>query len=172
MADSQSIHNKPTDNNFKAQFPCLLHHNNRIFMKDFFVLAGEDGFVKVWSRNGLLRSTIVQSDVPCFSAVWSPDSSAILHTKGNSLVIKQLNSSNKITKVRIPCWGLPSSAFSSLSSFACRISRLKATFTVLTSLAIDPPLFGSIICNSRYTYVFFLSVESSRGSYFMCSMEC
>ncbi|CAH0700341.1 unnamed protein product [Spodoptera exigua] len=60
--------------------------------------AGEDGFVKVWSRNGLLRSTIVQSDVPCFSAVWSPDSSAILHTKGNSLVIKQLNSSNKITK--------------------------------------------------------------------------
>ncbi|RVE48513.1 hypothetical protein evm_006824 [Chilo suppressalis] len=60
--------------------------------------AGEDGFVKVWSRNGLLRSTIVQSDVPCYSAVWSPDSSAILYTKNNFLIIRQLNSSSKITK--------------------------------------------------------------------------
>ncbi|XP_059058155.1 intraflagellar transport protein 80 homolog isoform X1 [Achroia grisella] len=60
--------------------------------------AGEDGFVKVWSRNGLLRSTIVQSDVPCYNATWSPDSSAILYTKENFLVIKHLNSNNKITK--------------------------------------------------------------------------
>lgn len=65
-----------------------------------FLTAGEDGFVKVWSRNGLLRSTIVQSDIPCYNAVWNPDSSAILYTKGNFLVMKQLNSSNKITKVR------------------------------------------------------------------------
>lgn len=64
------------------------------------MLAGEDGFVKVWSRNGLLRSTIVQSDAPCYSAVWSPDCSAILYSKGNVLTIKQLNSSTKMTKVR------------------------------------------------------------------------
>lgn len=63
------------------------------------IIAGEDGFVKVWSRNGLLRSTIVQTDVPCYNAVWSPDSSAILHSKGNVLFIKHLNSSNKVTKV-------------------------------------------------------------------------
>ncbi|KAG6457329.1 hypothetical protein O3G_MSEX010242 [Manduca sexta] len=60
--------------------------------------AGEDGFVKVWSRNGLLRSTLVQSDVPCFDAVWSPDNGAILYTRENFLIIKQLNSSSKITK--------------------------------------------------------------------------
>lgn len=65
------------------------------------LLAGEDGFVKIWSRNGLLRSTIVQSDVPCFNAVWSPDSSSILHTKGKFLIIKHLNSSNKVTKVKL-----------------------------------------------------------------------
>lgn len=66
---------------------------------EWYISAGEDGFVKVWSRNGLLRSTIVHSDLPCYSAVWSPDSSAILYTKGNFLVIKQLNSNTKITKV-------------------------------------------------------------------------
>lgn len=61
--------------------------------------AGEDGFVKVWSRNGLLRSTVIQSDIPCYCAIWSPDSSAILYTRGNALVIKYLNNSSKITKV-------------------------------------------------------------------------
>ncbi|CAG9566558.1 unnamed protein product [Danaus chrysippus] len=60
--------------------------------------AGEDGFVKIWSRNGLLRSTVIQSDVPCYSAIFNSDSSAILYTKGNSLVIKHLNSSSKTTK--------------------------------------------------------------------------
>ncbi|XP_026314438.1 intraflagellar transport protein 80 homolog [Hyposmocoma kahamanoa] len=60
--------------------------------------VGEDGFVKVWSRNGLLRSTLVQSDVPVYDAVWSPDSSAILYTKGNFLIIRHLHSSSKITK--------------------------------------------------------------------------
>lgn len=77
-------------------FSCeLINHANKFII----FIAGEDGFVKVWSRNGLLRSTIVQSDVPCFNAVWSPESNAILYTKENFLVIKFLNSSNKITKV-------------------------------------------------------------------------
>lgn len=65
------------------------------------ISAGEDGFVKVWSRNGLLRSTVIQSDIPCYSALWSPDSSAILYTKGEFLVLKNLNNSAKVTKVTV-----------------------------------------------------------------------
>ncbi|XP_034840469.1 intraflagellar transport protein 80 homolog [Maniola hyperantus] len=60
--------------------------------------AGEDGFVKIWSRNGLLRSVVIQSDEPCYSAIWNPDNSSILYTKGNSLMIKHLNSTSKVTK--------------------------------------------------------------------------
>lgn len=67
----------------------------------FFLTAGEDGQVKIWSRSGMLRSTIVQSDTPVYSAVWSPDSNQVLHTLGKVLVIKPLAPNSKPIQVRV-----------------------------------------------------------------------
>lgn len=70
----------------------------------FFVIsAGEDGQVKIWSRSGMLRSTIVQSDTPIYSAAWGPDSNQVLHTSGKMLVIKHLTPNSKPNKVRCIC---------------------------------------------------------------------
>ena len=61
------------------------------------VTAGEDGQVKIWSRSGMLRSTLVSLAVPVYSAVWSPNSDAVLHTNSKQLVIKPLQPSSKPT---------------------------------------------------------------------------
>ena len=39
--------------------------------------GGEDGAVKIWSRSGMLRSTLVQSASPVYALAWSPDSSQV-----------------------------------------------------------------------------------------------
>ncbi|KAF5282730.1 hypothetical protein FQR65_LT02727 [Abscondita terminalis] len=62
--------------------------------------AGEDGFVKIWSRGGMLRSTVVQSDNSVYDACWSPDSQAIVYTQGQFLIIKQLTPNTKPVKWR------------------------------------------------------------------------
>ena len=41
------------------------------------VTAGEDGLVKVWSRSGMLRSTLATQATPIYTAVWSPDSDQV-----------------------------------------------------------------------------------------------
>ncbi|KAI5705513.1 hypothetical protein M8J75_015860 [Diaphorina citri] len=60
--------------------------------------AGEDGQVKIWSRNGLLRTTLISGGPPVYSAAWSPDSNKVLLTQAKSLVIKPLSPNNKATK--------------------------------------------------------------------------
>lgn len=57
--------------------------------------AGEDGTVKVWSRNGMLRSTLAQADSPVYSVVWAYDCDQLCYCTGSSLVIKSLASSAK-----------------------------------------------------------------------------
>jgi hypothetical protein len=47
----------------------------------------------------MLRSTIVQSDTPIYSAAWGPDSSQVLYTYGKMLVIKHLTPNSKPNKV-------------------------------------------------------------------------
>ncbi|KAJ7333192.1 Intraflagellar transport protein 80 [Desmophyllum pertusum] len=59
------------------------------------VTVGEDGQVKIWSRSGMLRSTLVQTGTPVYSVAWSPDSDHILHTSGKQLVIKPLQAAAK-----------------------------------------------------------------------------
>uniref|UniRef100_H2ZBZ1 Anaphase-promoting complex subunit 4 WD40 domain-containing protein n=1 Tax=Ciona savignyi TaxID=51511 RepID=H2ZBZ1_CIOSA len=57
--------------------------------------AGEDGQIKIWSRSGMLRSTLAQLPCCIYSVVWSPESDHVLYTNGRQLVIKPLQPSAK-----------------------------------------------------------------------------
>lgn len=66
-----------------------------------FLTAGEDGSIKVWSKSGMLRSTVTQSHshlIPIRFARWSPNSNAILYATDNSLTIKPLAPNSKVIK--------------------------------------------------------------------------
>ena len=36
--------------------------------------GGEDGAVKIWSKSGMLRSTLATNTSPVYCVSWSPDS--------------------------------------------------------------------------------------------------
>ncbi|XP_071949361.1 intraflagellar transport protein 80 homolog [Antedon mediterranea] len=57
--------------------------------------AGEDGQVKIWSRSGMLRSTLAQTGTPVYSISWSPDSNQVLLTNSKQLIIKSLQANVK-----------------------------------------------------------------------------
>ncbi|KAL1513318.1 hypothetical protein ABEB36_002740 [Hypothenemus hampei] len=65
-----------------------------------FLTAGEDGLLKIWSRSGMLRSTIVNSDSSIYSACWSPEGQSIAYTNGKCVAIKQLAANTKPLKWR------------------------------------------------------------------------
>jgi len=46
--------------------------------------------VKIWSRSGMLRSTLATNASPVYGVAWSPESDAVLYTNGGQLVIKSL----------------------------------------------------------------------------------
>lgn len=60
-----------------------------------FVTAGEDGLIKIWSRSGMLRSTLTSNSFPVYSLAWGPNSDQILHTLSRQLVIKHLQPNSK-----------------------------------------------------------------------------
>ncbi len=41
------------------------------------VTGGEDGTVKIWSRSGMLRSTLAHNTEPVYGLAWSPDASQV-----------------------------------------------------------------------------------------------
>lgn len=49
--------------------------------------SGEDGSIKIWAKNGALRSTLVQIGKPIYCVVWSPDNNNILYASEKSLTI-------------------------------------------------------------------------------------
>lgn len=57
--------------------------------------SGEDGLVKVWSKSGMLRSTLAANPVPTYCISWSPKSEQILYTLDKNLVIKPLAPNSK-----------------------------------------------------------------------------
>ncbi|GAB5576702.1 intraflagellar transport protein 80 homolog isoform X1 [Prionailurus iriomotensis] len=63
------------------------------------VTAGEDGQIKIWSKTGMLRSTLAQQGTPVYSVVWGPDSEKVLYTAGKQLIIKPLQPNAKVLQV-------------------------------------------------------------------------
>lgn len=60
--------------------------------------AGEDGIIKIWSKLGMLRSTIIQNDSPVRIACWSSSSSAIAYCSGSFIAIKPIAANSKLIK--------------------------------------------------------------------------
>ena len=52
--------------------------------------SGEDGIVKIWSRQGVLRSKLVENASPVYSIAWSPDENYMLYTSDKNLAIKPI----------------------------------------------------------------------------------
>lgn len=71
----------------------------KLWLKWKFPTASEDGVIKIWSRSGMLRSTVVQSTEPIITACWSPNSSAIAFCQGGNIAIKPLAANSKLSKV-------------------------------------------------------------------------
>lgn len=53
--------------------------------------GGEDGLIKIWSRSGMLRSTINASSLSVYALSWSPDSNSLVYSNGNHLLVKSLS---------------------------------------------------------------------------------
>lgn len=60
------------------------------------VTVGEDGQIKIWSKTGMLRSTLAQLGRPVYSVAWGPDSEKVLYTAGKQLIIKPLQPNAKV----------------------------------------------------------------------------
>merc|ERR1712051_697397 len=65
------------------------------------VTGGEDGAVKIWSRSGMLRSTLAQNAEPVYALSWSPDSQSVLYASGSILTIKALAPNSKPLQVNL-----------------------------------------------------------------------
>ena len=57
--------------------------------------AGEDGDIKIWSRSGNLRSTLISTGQSVYAACWGPDDDQILIASGKSLIIKTVQANRK-----------------------------------------------------------------------------
>ncbi|XP_031630866.1 intraflagellar transport protein 80 homolog isoform X2 [Contarinia nasturtii] len=60
--------------------------------------AGEDGTIKVFSKLGMLRSTIIQNETPVRIACWSANSMSIAYCTGSFIAIKPLAANSKLIK--------------------------------------------------------------------------
>lgn len=57
--------------------------------------AGEDGDVKIWSKNGNLRSTLVSLGQSIYALAWAPDDDHVVLGHGKLLLVKSVASSKK-----------------------------------------------------------------------------
>lgn len=62
-------------------------------------MLGEDGLLKVWSRSGMLRSTVIQNEESIRCARWSPNSISVAFCYAGFIAIKPLAANSKLIKV-------------------------------------------------------------------------
>lgn len=62
-------------------------------------LGGEDGCVKMWSRNGMLRSQLVQLGRPVYAVEWNSDSTKLVYSYGEHCSIKLLKAQVKMSRI-------------------------------------------------------------------------
>lgn len=62
-------------------------------------LGGEDGCVKMWSRNGMLRSQLVQLGRPVYAVEWNSDSTKLVYSYGEHCSIKLLKAQVKMRRI-------------------------------------------------------------------------
>ena len=52
--------------------------------------SGEDGVVKIWSKQGVLRTKLVENSSPVYAVSWSPDENYLIFSNGKNLAIKPI----------------------------------------------------------------------------------
>ena len=108
--------------------------------------AGEDGVVKMWSRSGMLRSTLSQSSSPVYAVAWSPDSDHILYTTGKQLVIKPIQPTAKPNSVCLLSIVCIAQLIFLLSFPLCRATSLRfIAIQVLNPCCSKPALLWLIL---------------------------
>ncbi|CAH8475410.1 unnamed protein product [Schistosoma turkestanicum] len=60
-----------------------------------FATSGEDGQIKVWSRSGMLRSTLCQHSYPIYSISWGANSNVMFFSLDKQLVAQPLQANAK-----------------------------------------------------------------------------
>lgn len=62
--------------------------------------AGEDGALKMWSRSGMLRSTLVQANTSIYATDWGPSMAEVAYSHRKNIVVKPLAPNSKPNSVR------------------------------------------------------------------------
>lgn len=58
--------------------------------------TGQDGALKIWSRNGSLRTNLVQNNTkPIYSLAWSPESDAVLYCSDKFITLKPMSANQQ-----------------------------------------------------------------------------
>jgi intraflagellar transport protein 80 len=57
--------------------------------------CGQDGCLKIWSKNGNLRTNLVQSEKPIYSISWSPESDSILYSTDKFICLKPISANQQ-----------------------------------------------------------------------------
>lgn len=58
--------------------------------------TGQDGALKIWSRNGSLRTNLVQNNTKSiYSLAWSPESDAVLYCSDKFITLKPMSANQQ-----------------------------------------------------------------------------
>ena len=57
--------------------------------------SGQDGVIKIWSKNGNLRTNLLTSDRPIYSVAWSPESDAVLYCFDKFISLKPISANQQ-----------------------------------------------------------------------------
>lgn len=83
-------------NGFKAEKKINAHKGAILALKwnnesTAFLTSGEDGAIKIWSKSGMLRSTLVAEGGPAvISCGWAPNNDSVVYSIDNYVVVKSL----------------------------------------------------------------------------------